>query len=286
MRLFLAVVILLLPQIAFCNQQDPLLSGNAYKLNYYLQAFTTADGSDVSTNDLIRFVKTLEKKRASMSSQKDFVNFLFEKTHRRFLRSYSSDVPFSRLLRGGTYNCLTGIALYALLLDHFNVEYKVIETNHHIFMLAETGSGRVLFEATDPENGFVQDAGEIQDRIDGYRKTAPEKSDASKTYFEYTAEVFREVNLDEIQGLMHYNLSVSAYNRQDLTTAVDHLIRATRLYQSSRILEYSRIVFLTIRESNLPPDLKREYLEKASKAAGTRLQAAVPATQVEAILRY
>lgn len=251
----LLVAALFLPLVAFGGRPAPL-SGGVNNLYYYLQAYSEADGGEAVSDNLMKFVKNLEKKRASISSQKEFINYLFEKTHRRFLRSYANNVSFSQLLREGTYNCLTGTALYALLLDHFKVDYQIIETNQHIFILTETDSGQALFEATDPENGFVQDAEKIRMRIEGYRKSGIDKSDAAKTYFEYENEIYDEVSLDEMLALMHYNLSVAAYNKQDLLTAVNHLSMATSIYQSSRFDEYSRIVLLTIRESQLDPAVK------------------------------
>ncbi|MEJ7642991.1 MAG: hypothetical protein WKF87_00215 [Chryseolinea sp.] len=280
------VAMLFLPFVAFCNGPNPLVLQGSQKLYYYLNAYTQADGSAPNSEALTRFIKTLEKKKASVGSQRQFISYLFNKTHRKFLRSYSSEVTFGQLVHGGTYNCLTGTALYALLLDHFEIEYQVIETNHHIFILAQSGDTQALIEATDPENGFVEGAEKIRARIEGYRKIELQKSDAAKTYFEYTTEVYREVSLDEMLGLMHYNLSVASYNKQDLVSAINHLVSATKLYRSSRIDEYSRIVLLTILESDLAPAVKQQCLEKTTEAVGAKLQAALPPAQAQTSVKY
>ena len=75
------------------------------------------------------------------------------------------------------------------------------------------------------------------------------------------------VNLDEVLGLLHYNLAIVAFNAKDLTLTIDHLGKAMELYESPRIEEFSRIVLLTIMEGNLDPSEKERYLENIRSLA-------------------
>lgn len=235
------------------------------KLAYYLAAYSRTDGTQVDTRHVQDFLERLKATQGSMRNEKEFLSYLFSKTHRKFLKSYADYVPFGETLRKGTYNCLTGTALYALLLDQLGIEFRIVETNYHIFLLAGSGDGKVLMEATDPANGFVTGDSRIEARIALYRKNIVERSGSSKHYFKYSAEVFNDVDLDELLGLLHYNLSVVAYNKRDLPETIDHLSEAMPLYQSARIEEFARLVQLTVIESKLEPSVKAQCLSEIEK---------------------
>jgi hypothetical protein len=157
---------------------------------------------------------------------------------------------------------LTGTALYALLLDYFGIEYSIIETNYHSFLLATTIEGTVLFEATDPIYGFVSDPKEIERRIRYYKQNVIEPDIKSKKYYEYTFELYKTVSLIETKGLMHYNLSIDAYNRQEFESSIYHLDKALEFYNSPRIHEFSSILLLAIANSNVDKHAKDNYLKR------------------------
>ena len=231
------------------------------KIEYYLGAYNQADGSSSYSAQVLSFVEKLDRKRSSFSKTEEFLEYIFAKTHQRFLKHYTEYASFGETLNHGTYNCLTGTALYALILDHFDLDYQVIETNYHIFLLTNTGEGRVLFETTDPINGFVSDSQEIQRRINYYKENRIQQVESSKTYYHYKVDLYNVVNLDQMLGLLHYNLSIVAYNQQNLPAAIQHLSKAMELHNSPRIEEFSKIILLSVIESNLEASVKEKCLE-------------------------
>jgi hypothetical protein len=148
------------------------------------------------------------------------------------------------------------------LLDHFRIDYQVIETNYHIFLLAKTSKGDVLFEATDPINGFISSAPEILHRIEQYRKNEIQPRVSSKIYYRYQFNLYNAVDLDELLGLTYYNLSIEAYNRQQYSLSISHLDRAAKLYHSSRIDELSRVILLTLAAKDLTQSEKENFVRK------------------------
>lgn len=252
----------LFPVIVFARPSSkepisPLEGKLAYYVNLYNQAGSPAKASD----DLAAFVSRLDQKQSNFKNTSEFLEHIFNKTHQKFLRNFSEYASFPEMLDKGNYNCLTGTALYALLLDHFDIQYQIIETNYHIFLLAQTDKGQILFETTDPANGFVKNAEEIERRIAGYRQNAIQASASSKTYYRYNFDLYNSVNLDQMLGLLHYNLAIVAFNSQDLNLSIDHLGKAMELYQSPRIEEFSRIVLLSVMEGNLDASEKAKCLE-------------------------
>ena len=245
---FLALIILFQPILLFGQQGQT--SSSEDKLSRYIVTYSNVDGSVASFNEISNFIKKLERKEMQKKST-GFIRHLFLKTHQEFLKHYAEYASFSETLDKGRYNCLTGTALYALLLDHFDIEYKVIETNYHIFLLASTGEGQILFEATDPLNGFIEKPKDIDSRINLYKQNRVQETSIDKKYYRYNFNLYSQVSLDQIEGLLHYNFSIMAFNEQNLHASIQRLDRALDLYNSPRMLEFSSILLLSVMESKL-----------------------------------
>jgi len=261
MRL-LIVLVLLLPILANAQGTTPV-SGSASSIDYYLNLYSSSSGRQaVSHDEFHDFIGKMEGKRLSFRDDNAFVNHVFVKAHQKFLKSFTQYASFNELFEKGNYNCLTGTAIYALLLEHFEIDYKIIETNYHIFILATTNDGNVLLEATDPINGFVDQPGDIEKRIQGYRQNEIQEASSRKNYYQYSFDLYNEVKLDELLGLMHYNIAIVNYNNQQFQSAISHLDQALELYDSPRIEEFSRVIMLSVVESSLEPSVKEFYVKK------------------------
>ena len=260
------VVLLFFPLLGFSQgslDNSTGLSSSLSKTEYYLNLFFKTDLTSAGSSDEITsFISKLETRRNSFRSDKDFLHHLFVKAHQKLLKRYTQYCSFNALTDDGTYNCLTGTALYALLLDHFNFDYKVIETNYHIFLITKTSKGDVLFEATDPVNGFVDSSPEIKKRISMYKENIIQNANSDKTYYRYQFNLYNTVGLDQLLGLMYYNLSIDAYNKQDFTSSINYLDQAVKLYQSPRIEEFSKIILLTLTARDLDKSEKEICLKK------------------------
>jgi hypothetical protein len=256
------VAIFFVPILGLAQPHDEVFSND--KVASYLQAyrFTSGDYTDPS-DKIFQFLNKLSEKRQAFKNEELFLSHVFTKTHQRFLKKYTEPSSFNDLLKNGNYNCLTGTALYALTLEHLHFRYQVIETNHHIFLLVTTEHGPVLFEATDPSTGFESNPDAIGKRISAYRNNNQATSaDESKRSYQFATTLYNTVNLDEILGLLHYNLSVQAYNKNDLRNSVEQLEKACRFYTSSRIEEFTQIVALTVLERSMQQETRNTLLKK------------------------
>jgi hypothetical protein len=231
-------------------------------LTEYLREFTNVTENAVPSTEISNFVEKLQARDLPKSNFR-FCKTLFQKTRQQFFKRYSQYASFAETLTDGKYNCLTGTALYALLLDHFGIEYKIIETNYHIFLLAMTDEGTVLFEATDPTHGFVTDPKKIEQQVQAYKRNDfGETRNDGKSYYSYAASLYQPVSVTELRGLLHYNVSVEAYNRQDFNSAITNLDKALELYNSSRISEFTAVLMKAVLESNLDDSRKAVYLDR------------------------
>jgi tetratricopeptide (TPR) repeat protein len=256
-----AVVLLFMPILALAQGAEGM-SASIPPIEYYVNLYTASNGSNAPSDDLMAFVGRMESKRSSFRDDHAFLSYLFRKTHQKVLKSYKSQASFDELLDRGTYNCLTGTAVYAMLLSHFGLPYTIIETNYHIFILTETNRGQVLLEATDPIHGFSDKETAIENRIAGYRKNEIQEMDPCKDYYRFSFNLYNEVTLDQLLGLLHYNLAITDYNEGAILKAINHLDQALELYNSPRIEEFTRVMQYSVVDSTLETTVKAFYVKK------------------------
>lgn len=242
--------------------QDEVPQNKTKSTQAYLKSFLSVDLSvESSASSLNEFLKKLEKKKISIKNEKEFLRYVFAKTHQVYLKQFVGYAQFNTLFSDGSYNCLTGTILYTLILNHFNLKHEVIETNYHIFILAETSQGNILLEVTDPYHGFVDSSYEIEVRISRYKQNALYAANNNLAYYKFNFDLYNPVSTDELRGLLYYNKAVDAYNHQKLKESIQYLAKAAELYSSSRIDEFSQILILSLRQSALDDHLKEEYLK-------------------------
>jgi hypothetical protein len=242
-----------------CLQENAAVAQNESPQSslFYYTLYAQAPAS----SDFHRFMEKLEGKKSKLNDS-EFLRHVFSKTHKKFLKEYEGDADFRHLSENGAYNCLTGTALYAIILKHFGYDFKIIETNYHIFLVVNIKSGKILFEATDPVHGFLTDATAIQRRVARYRENRPVATDASGNFYHYSFSLFNEVNLDQMAGLLHYNEAVEAFNAQQVAYAIHHLDKAIKVYHSPRIEEFTKLVLLAITQSKMDVSVKEIYVKK------------------------
>jgi hypothetical protein len=219
-------------------------------------------------------------KRTGHKSQLELLRYVFKKAHQTYLRNYSEYASFSELSKG-KYNCLTGTALFALLLEDLKFDYRIIETNYHIFLVVKTDNGQVLFEATDPLNGFVSDRSAIENRLSRYRQNEFQQRADDKNYYLYSFRLFKQVNLDEMLGLFYYNAAVELYNQHQLPNAVQNLDKAMTLYNSPRVDEFSKLMLFALAQSQLDVSLKETCVKKLQYIRKQKIRTIATASAVK-----
>jgi len=258
----LIVMLFFLPTLLLAQNSD--FAWTNQNVAHYLPAFYSSFGSGESNFEKLQcHVEKLSHRKGSYKDEISFLQHIFSKTEQRFLKEYRTTTTFDQIFSNGVYNCLTGTALFALVLDHFDYNYQIIETNYHIFLTVSIGDRQVLIETTDHLNGFVTDPKAIAERISSYRlgNSATASSD-EKVYFRYKASLYNSISLENILGLLQFNLAVDSYNHHDVRSSIGYLLSAYTFYNSERIEEFSRIIVLTILEGKFSIAEKNEMLAK------------------------
>lgn len=251
MKLIIAIYLFVLPALAL-GQVTPLFK------EFISTSMVKPTQSE--SEKLNNFIITVRNQR--WTSEKKFLKSIFKDAHQKFLKRYAQYSDFGEIFKNGKYDCLTGTALFSVILGEMHFDYKIIETNYHIFILINTKSGQVMFETTDRLYGFIEDPIEIDSRIDSYRQNKITMAGNDKLYYHYTFDLFQEVSPDQITGLLYFNQAIKSYNREDLIACASFLEQAQLIYKSPRVDELAIVLLKSVLESNLYPDIKNQLLHQ------------------------
>lgn len=223
------------------------LNAELFHSKFEQQAFTTADplqimlaadplvDSNKYSEYLADFRVHLEKLNRKVDNEhpRMVLERVFYYSHRKKLSWYNNDVLFSDLFESGKYDCLTGTAFYAAILDEMNIHYRIYEFNYHVFLIVDFEGEQVLIEPTDAINGFITDQKEINRQI--------AKFSAEDGMTKNLAAVTNVISLEELAGLQYYNMGIDLYNKGEFDKALTNIQKANFLYPSKRIKEMQRI---------------------------------------------
>ncbi len=208
------------------------------------------------------FMQELHAKKFESKSDVRFLKMVVNKSHRKFLKHYSSYAQFNRVFESGTYDCLSGTAFFSVVLDQLGYTYKIIETNYHIFLLVSTEQGEVLLETTDRIAGLKTSAKEISQTLATYKQNRLSASAGEANYYLYQTQLFREVDAFQLSGLLYFNQAVVLYNQQKWDLCANQLAKARSIYDNPRVEELSEILFRSVLLSEMEQTSKRELLEQ------------------------
>ncbi len=230
--------------------------GHGQPLNTWLET------AEHSHQDHIRrlgdFVESLREDTPTSTRQ---LSKVVRKVQASYLKTYEAQADFSSLLETGTYDCLTATALFSHVLSELKYDYRILETNYHIFLLVQSGEGEVLLETTDRVSGLLVDQGAIAKRIETYRNLEASTSTDKESY-QYRCAIFREVTPDQLTGLLLFNQAVKAYNEGDWLTSAKRLEASAATHATERTDELGTILIQTlVIRKDISQELRRACME-------------------------
>ncbi len=191
-------------------------------------------------DELNEFLAHLRKKQQKYRSEKRFLSYFFYKVHRKFLKQYRPHTTFPELLEQGSYDCVTGTALYALLLDALGISYQVSEFPFHVYLeVITTEADTFLIESTDPQGGWVTSPTEQKRRFAFYSQVSAQEEEA---YFQYDFMIAETIDLFQLVGLSYFNEAVAHYNQRNIQRAVRLLTQAECWYASPRTASFKTLI--------------------------------------------
>ncbi|MBN2395975.1 MAG: hypothetical protein JXC36_05890 [Candidatus Atribacteria bacterium] len=232
-------------------------------LDYEKQKATATD------KRLKELIIVLEQKGIRNKNLKKQINLIYSYVHANLLKKYVEDIYFYDIFSNGHYNCVTASALYALLLEHFNIEYIVKETPQHVYLIADPGNSKVVIESTLPNKGvYVYDEKAKRDFILflANNKTISQEelnSHSVDELFEEHYDKNKTINIYQLAAIQYYNKAVFQMQNSRFNEAAKNLEKAYLIYPSNMI-KYNLNAALAniINEQNLKKNYDGKVLAK------------------------
>jgi hypothetical protein len=222
----------------------------------------TASSRQMAQTKLANFVAVQARKRESAKSEVQYVNKLVKSVHAEFLRLYKPYVHINEPFETGSYDCLTGTAIFSLVLTELGIPHQIIETNYHIFLTIEGREQKYLLETTDKLFGLKTEASDISASLDQYKQNMLGSVATNAHYYRFKQKLFRTVAPSQLKGLLHFNQAVVAFNDHNLSNCVEQLELAKQNYDNPRVRELAELVSESIISSMLSEKEKYVLLMK------------------------
>lgn len=190
-------------------------------------------GHEKAAAELAEHIHTLKRSQSRTKNDVQFIGSVFQKTQSRFFQHYTQYAQFHELFESGTYNCLTGTIIYAIIFQHLGYNVQMFETRYHSFLIVSLGNNQVLVESTDALNGVVVGKNNVDHQVKGYLdKEASAPEDPSAMSLKDYAPI-QSVTLTQLIGLHYLNTAVVNINAGDFKRAIKDLGQARTLYPES-----------------------------------------------------
>jgi hypothetical protein len=210
--------------------------------------------------EFTEFIAQLRQKGERISSAEEYISRIYYKTHKKYLRNYKEYSSFNQLLENGTYDCLSGTIIYALILDELGIDFEIVETEYHIYLLAYADGKRFMLETTDPVKGFISNENDIQDRILTINNQNQKLSEGFITLLDRERYIKDFITL---AGLQYFNASVEALRNANVIASVDQLEKARLFENSERLKEFGKyLAKVLLLDETLSTEQKQLYLMK------------------------
>lgn len=187
-----------------------------------------------------RLIRKLERK--SDADAEYFLEYLFYKTHQKLLKEYSKGTTFNNLLETGSYDCVSASITYSILLKYFDIDHRIVETDYHVFIVADINEKEYVLETTDPRNGWISDTKEIKEFKNDFlpdNNSALLNQNESIGALAYgqpnSKTIYKEISLRQLSALQYFNQGLIAIHNQDYKLATRRFQQALNLYNSERI---------------------------------------------------
>jgi len=215
----------------------------------------------LATSKMNEFIAALRIKRGKLRSDESFLRYAFRESHKTFLKNYKAYSQFPEIFDSGNYDCLSATSFFSVVLDAFSFDYKIIETNYHIFLVVETDQKLVLLEPTDKTYGFISDDRIVKERLHAYRENnLVTRPDSQKHHYQFDLDIYQRVMPDQLTGLLYFNQAVIAFNNKDYSDCAQKIKRAIRIYNNPRIAELIVILVAEVSESDLEEAEKKNII--------------------------
>ena len=212
------------------------------------------------TKEIRETLDFLRNRQQKYQNQAFFVEYVFYRIHRKYLKKYTQYSSMTETLTQGKYDCVTGTALYAYLFKQLGFDITIKESTYHVYVTVSTDDGKVLIESTDPIEGAVLDPEMIRARELEYSRI--DNGDDAET-FKFREIANQPITQEELVGLLYFNQAVKVYNNQELCKAMVYVEEGLKYYPYERMHEMAGLVVKAMQgNKSIHPTIQKVYYQK------------------------
>jgi hypothetical protein len=238
LKILLLITIVFIPINGIC-QQTTILTAITSTLE-------TKESGEKMFEGIIAHADALNKNRKI--SEIKFLRKVFYQTRYKFLKEYCPYSSLDQLVSEGKYDCLTATALYSSIFEILGMNFKIIETNYHIFIIAHAEGKNILVETTDGTSGLITDSDEVIKRINEYKNSEPSTNKTNSTVFQFNFHLLKEVKGNQLPGLLYFNQAIKEFNTQNWISCLSLLEKSKSIYNSPRINKIDSLAVLLTKQ--------------------------------------
>ncbi len=205
-------------------------------------------------------VEGLNPERFAKYSSSKKVKKIFEAVQKELLKKYQLQNQFVDVFETGSFNCVSATALYALMLEQFEIPYEIVETPGHVYLVATPGDERLVMESTDPLGGYLQlNEKLVRNQLNSLvaMKVITVEEMNSPDLDKILEELYPSeyIGLNQLVALQYYNQAIYDFEDGNFIASRDNAVRANYLNPDPRFdaMVYSALIQeLGKREYNNP----------------------------------
>ncbi len=241
-------------------------------INQFLMSERTSLGARADfTETLTKTVEDLERIQKKKKSDVRFLRSIFYRIHKNSLIKYDKQATMDETLKSGRFGCLSGTAIYAIVLEHFNYDYDIIELPNHVFLKVNLKGRTMILESTLPDDGFITLNTELSEILEqkGFDprniKTLTTVGVGSVDEWSLV-DGHNKISLRELSGLQYFNEAVRLYTQKEYIKSMDMINEAYTRYPSKRNEKLMQLVINKIlKYDSIKEEIKNKYLKQYIK---------------------
>lgn len=184
------------------------------------------------------FVDQLKLKKFESKKEHKKIKTLFDQTHASFLTKYEDVVNFGEIFNNKSFNCVSGSALYALILNDFKIPYVIKESPTHIYVVVNPNGSHIVLESTLPNVGFIDQSDHyiknVLDQLIELKLLTQDEVDRVGYRSMYNNYFFSEdtISIRALASIQYSNEAISYIEEDNNEKAIESIFKAQFLYES------------------------------------------------------
>lgn len=213
-----------------------------------LDLFTSFNQTDLGEIESVKIeiaehIKEIEKKGIDKKKVKQKVQVIYKLTHDKYFKQYTTNSAFKEIFETGNYNCVSATSLYAVLLNHFKIDFKIKRTPKHVYLEVDNLKNNILMESTTPQNVVSEYSDDFKKEYVNYLEKNKllkggdkelSKQEIFSQYF-YSAE---EIDIYQLSSLQYYNQGLIAMDIPAFDEALMSFIKCKVLDDNNSNVDY------------------------------------------------